>query len=113
MDHFDDLIILSERKEAYIGLCRCCHTINFVYRNLAIQFTDEEFIYFKSYFDRLNTDDYIFESRIGKNVFMASPTKNIVYCFSKEEIELLKDLMNEASLMIEVYVILSVIRRKE
>lgn len=106
MEHFDDLIILTEKEEAYIGLCRCCHTINFVYRNIAIQFTDEEFAYFKAYFDQLNTEDYLLQSRIGKNIFMASPTKNIVYCFSKEEIELLKDLMNEAVLMLEAYAIL-------
>lgn len=107
MNSIDELIILSKAEESYIGICSCCSTINFVYKNIAIKFTLEEFEYFKNYFDNLIVDHFVFESRTGKNIFMSSSMPNIVFCFSKNEISGLKDLLNQASVMLEVKKILS------
>lgn len=102
MKHIDELTILSESKESYIGICHCCSIINFVYKNLAIKFKEPEFDFFKNYMNNLRPEDFIFESRTGKNIFMATPTPNMVFCFSRVEIEELKRMMNEASIMLEV-----------
>lgn len=107
MNNLDELTILSERKEAYIGICKCCSTINFIYKNIAIKFKEEEFYYYKNYFDHLNTEEFLFESKTGKNVFMSSPISNIVFCFDKKEVEEMKQLMEEASAMLQVYKILN------
>lgn len=102
MEHNDELIILSESKEAYIGICHCCSVINFVYKNIALKFKEEEFSFFYRYMNNLSCDDFIFESKTGKNIFMATPSHNMVFCFSRSEIQELKILMNEASIMLEV-----------
>lgn len=106
MNTLDELTILSERPEAYVGICKCCSTINFVYKNIAIKFKEDEFNYFKTYFDRLKTEEFIFESRTGKNIFMSSPAHNIVFCFGKDEVAEMKALMQEASALLEIYKIL-------
>ncbi|MFN3404988.1 MAG: DUF6686 family protein [Cytophagaceae bacterium] len=102
MEHFKDLTILSETDESYIGICSCCSTINLVYKNIAIKFPEEEFNIFRDYIEKIKPEDFIFESRTGKNIFMATPVKNIVLCFSTSEIWELKAMMTQASLMLEV-----------
>ena len=101
-----DVIILSEKKEGYTGKCSCCDNINFVYKNIAIKFTPDEFDMFSTYLNTLNTEDFILENINGRNVFMRSPVKNIVFCFSKAEIEEIRELLNETALLLDVYRIL-------
>jgi hypothetical protein len=106
MKPLDEITILSESAEAYIGICTCCSTINFIYKNVAIKFKEEEFLYFKKYMEELNPSEFLFESKTGKNIFMSTPVNNIVFCFKKEEVEEINLLMQEAFTMLQVYKVL-------
>lgn len=106
MEHLDKLICLSECCDGFIGICECCSNVNLLYKNIAIKLKEEEFEYFRNYLNELNPDDFIIKSRHGRNVFMRTPVKNIVLCFSKYELKELTMLFNEATLMLTAYKIL-------
>lgn len=106
MKQTEDLILLSESNEAYIAKCKCCSKINVIYKNIALKLSLEEFYFFKHYFDQINPEYYFLESYTGKNIFVNSPIRNIVFCFSSEEVEELKKILNEAAVMMQVFEIL-------
>ena len=102
IEHNDDLTILAEGEEYYIGICTCCNVINLVYRNIAIKLSEEQFEYFKNYLNELQEEYYSLKSRTGKSIFMSSSNPNIVFCFSIKELHELRKLLNESSLMLEI-----------
>ncbi|HEY8402596.1 MAG TPA: DUF6686 family protein [Cytophagaceae bacterium] len=104
MRDLHDMLLLSQRPEAYIAICTCCGNISFMYRNIAITFQHSEFEYFCQYFDNLKG----LKSEETDDVYMSTPVKNILFCFTKSEIKEIKQLLTEANLLLETYKILGV-----
>lgn len=102
-----DIVLLAQASNGYITVCTCCGTLNLLFNNIALNFTEDEFYYFKNYFDDLQERRDKEVDLTEQNVYMSTPVKNMLFCFSLLEIRQLKRLLAEASIMLQVFKILN------
>ncbi|MCF0057858.1 DUF6686 family protein [Dyadobacter sp. CY356] len=97
------LRILSQSKNGYIGQCSCCDHYNFVFGNVLFIFSEDglsgfhAMLYDKHQFQSLDT-----ALPHGRNHLLRSPIPNFMLSFNDDEVEEIKNLLQETLLALEI-----------
>lgn len=100
-------IVLSTAEESAVSHCPACHVMYLWNKNLLLNFSEEDFINFKTMLEEYKTD----ESGIPfpdkqERILLHTPHQDISFAFRKGEMTQLLKLLNDALLMKQVYSLL-------
>ena len=110
MEHQHHLKTLSQNENGYIGYCAGCQSFNVAYKNSLFILAEAEFACYQEVMaDR--TAMRPFFTTHGKEWLMKTPMPNYFITFSDDEINDLIQLMEEATLIMEVGQILKTTHR--
>ncbi|MHA4737566.1 DUF6686 family protein [Dyadobacter sp. MSC1_007] len=100
---YDSLRILSQTEKGYIGQCNCCNNFNFAYGNVLFIFTEDGLRGFQSVlYDGYHIQNLNEPLPHGKSHLLASPIPNFMLSFDNAEMEEIRNLFQEALLVLEV-----------
>lgn len=96
--------VLSSKKQAVISHCIHCKMVLVWHQNLLLNFTPEEFLSFRNMIFKLDYYDCCVEFNDGEErAIIRTPNHDICFAFNYEEWENLRDAIEEAVYMNEVY----------
>jgi hypothetical protein len=102
------LRILSHSEKGYIGQCNCCDHFNFAFGNVLFIFTEDGLRGFQSVLYEEHHFHQLAEPLPhGKTHMLPSPIPNFFVSFDSQELEQIKNLFQEALLVLEIDKILS------
>lgn len=97
------LNILATCECGYVGKCNCCEHYNLVFHNQLFIFCEDDLRFFSRNLDYEHT---LFDAGNvccnGRTIAMRTPMNNFYIMFSMDELEILKTMLNDAFVMIEV-----------
>lgn len=103
MQHQDTTFrVLVECSDGYIGVCTCCCEFNFAYKTVLVSFQEEEM---HRFFDWLittsETQEHYMPLLHVRNRVFSSPHSNLFLAFNDQELEEIKGLYHQASILIQ------------
>ncbi|WP_420150770.1 DUF6686 family protein [Spirosoma sp.] len=101
MDHQHHLKTLSQNESGYVGYCAGCRSYNLAYKNSLFILAEAEFVSYQEVITNRTAMRPFFTTH-GKEWLLKTPMSNYFVLFSEDEINELIQLMNEATLLMEV-----------
>lgn len=99
-----DTRTLSSRNSVCVSHCTGCKSIYLWHNNVILNFTTEQFHSFKNLISNYDFDDGAAPFPDGaERIMVRMPEKGVSIAFMEEEWESLKEVLEEASYMREVY----------
>jgi len=101
MEHEHRLRTLAERENGYVGYCAGCRSYNIAYKNSLFILQEQEYWCYRQVLtDRIGMRSF-FTSH-GKEWLLNTPMANYYILLNDAEIEEISQMMDEASVLIEV-----------
>ncbi|MBD2752649.1 DUF6686 family protein [Spirosoma validum] len=110
MDHQHHLKTLAQRDNGYIGYCAGCQSYNVAYKNSLFILAEAEFACYRDVMTDRTAMRPFFTTH-GKEWLLKTPMQNYFIMLSDEEIEELVQMMDEATVLMEVDQILNITHR--
>lgn len=100
-----NLKTLHHNELGYVAKCKKCNHIQLAFGTVAITQEEGELYQFKKFISKhLATNNSENETICPnqKNIYLQTPVSNILFVFSKNELKLLNELLEQSILMLEV-----------
>lgn len=101
MEHQHHLKTLTQHENGYIGYCAGCRSYNVAYKNSLFILSEDEYTYYREVIVERTVMRPFFTTH-GKEWLLKTPMQNYFMMFSDDEINELIQLMDEASLLMQV-----------
>ncbi|WP_244889465.1 DUF6686 family protein [Pedobacter antarcticus] len=100
-------IVLSTQEDSAVSHCPSCHVIYVWHKNLMLNFSEQDFLSFKSMLDeyRYCESGMPFPDQ-RERILLHTPHEDISFAFTQEELLQLLKLLDEALFMKEVYTLM-------
>ena len=101
MSHQHRLKTLTQQENGYIGYCAGCQSFNVAYKNSLFILSESEFDCYRQVMaDRTGMNPFF--TTHDKEWILKTPMPNYYLMFSEAELDEIIQMMNEASLLMEV-----------
>ncbi len=99
--------VLSRHAQTVIGYCKCCSSLYLWHNNLMLCFDIEQFKAFRNFPENCDYEDMVHDFPDGsERIILRTPNRDINFTFTLDEWEDMKQAMDEALYMREVYALL-------
>lgn len=96
-------IILSEVPNGQISWCKGCRTYSLIYNSCCLSFSGEKLILFREVLLGLSEEDFIYNFFGRRMVLLKNQYALSGICLSREEVDLLEQMIGEALTIKEVF----------
>lgn len=101
MEHEHHLRSLTQQDNGYIGFCAGCGSYNVAYKNMLFVLSESEYTYFRQALkDHLGMRPFF--TTHGKEWLLKTPMQNYYLMLTDDEISEIGQMMDDASLLMEV-----------
>ncbi|MEL7002034.1 MAG: DUF6686 family protein [Bacteroidota bacterium] len=99
----DESVTLSETNDSLISYCKTCKAFSLSFKSTCASFTLQELNEFYEILDHLIDMDFYYEMGDKHYAIIKNPYVSLGFCLTREDVNDLKSVMNEAKAMYEVF----------
>jgi hypothetical protein len=93
--------VLEHSEHGFVALCKGCNILQIVCGNVAIIVNEPTFNAFVKMINQFANEKQFVTDRELRNIYLESPCRNMHLVFSANELDMLNQLLSQASLLIQ------------